>query len=127
MAHQILIEEGVYPAEEAFLLTSGQTGMVLENTGIEVYLDRAGQRCVRGHAQAVNLSLVQLLEDHDEVDMLFDLGGQFKYLMKAPVLKAGKVFSPDVKSIIHFVSQSPLEKLPEDDYRRIRDQLALVR
>lgn len=126
MAHQIYIEEGTYPAEEAFLLTAGHTGMVLEDTVIDVYLDGGNQRCVRGRARAVNLSLVELLEDYDEVDLLLDLGGQFKYLLKAPTLKAGKVFSPDVKSVFHFIAQSPLEKLEEDEFRRIRDQLTLV-
>jgi len=126
MAHQIFIEEGTYPAEEAFLLTAGQTGMVLEDTVIEVYPDGDNQRCVRGRARALNLSLVELLEDYDDVDMLLDLGDQFKYLLKAPTLKAGKVFSPDVKSIIHFIAQSSLEKLEEEKYRRIRDGLKLV-
>ena len=77
MAHQIYIEEGTYPAEEAFLLTAGHTGMVLEDTVIDVYLDGGNQRYVRGRARAVNLSLVELLEDYDEVDLLLDLGGQF--------------------------------------------------
>jgi len=126
MAHWIFIEEGTYPAEEAFLLTPGHTGMVLENVLIEVYLDGRNERRVRGQALAVNLSLVELLEDHDEIDMLLDLGGQFKYLLKNPVIRAGKVFAPDVKSIFHFVAQSPLEKLNESDFSRIRERLSLV-
>lgn len=126
MAHQIFIEEGTYPAQEAFLLTAGHTGMVLEDTLIEVYLDGENQRRVRGQASGVNLSLVELLEDYDEVDLLFDLGGQFKYLLKAPTLKAGKVFSPDVKSIFHIIAQSSLVKLEEGEFLRIRNQLKLV-
>ena len=126
MVHQILIEEGNYPADEAFLLTPGYTGMVVEDATIEVYLDENDQRCVRGRAMATNLSLVELLEDYDDVDLLLDLGGQFKYLLKTPTLKAGKVFSPDVKSIIHFVAHSPLEKLEEDRYKRMRDRISLV-
>ena len=126
MAHQIFIEEGNYPAEEAYLLTPGHTGKVLEDAAIEVYLDGNNVRCVRGRVMAVNLSLVELLEDYDEVDLLLDLGGPFKYLLKDPAIKAGKVFTPHVKSVIHFVSHRPLEKLEEESYRQMRDRLSLV-
>ena len=126
MAHWIFIEEGTYPAEEAFLFTPGYTGMVLENVMIEVYLNGANERRVRGQAFAVNLSLVELLEEYDDVDMLLDLGGKFKYLLKTPTIRAGKVFAPDVKSIFHFVAQSPLEKLSESDFERIRERLSMI-
>lgn len=126
MAHWIFIEEGTYPAEEAFLFTPGYTGMVLENVMIEVYLNGENERRVRGQALAINLSLVELLEDHDDIDMLLDLGGQFKYVLKTPTIRAGKVFAPDVKSIFHFVAQSPLEKLNESDFSSMRERLALI-
>jgi hypothetical protein len=126
MAHLVFIEEGVYPADEAFLLNPGYLGTALDEGLMEVYQDGNNERRVRGRGLAVNLSVVELLEDHDDIDLLIDLGGQFKYLLKTPILKAGKVFSPDVKSIIHFVARTPLEKLPEVEFARIREQLLLV-
>lgn len=126
MAHWIFIEEGTYPAEQAFLLTPSDTGMTLENTMIEVYLDGDNERRVRGQALGTNLSLVELLEDNDEIDLLIDLGGPFKYLLRAPTLRGGKVFSPDVKSVMHFSAQGPLEKLDEDRFAQILNRLSLV-
>ena len=126
MAHLIFIEEGVYPADEAFLLNPGCLGTVLDDAVMEVYQDGENKRRVRGRGFAVNLSIVELLEDHDDIDLLIDLGGEFKYLLKTPTLKAGKVFSPEVKSIIHFVARAPLKKLAEIEYARIRKQLLLV-
>ncbi|MDY0041909.1 MAG: hypothetical protein RBS57_16470 [Desulforhabdus sp.] len=126
MVHWIFIEEGTYPAEEAFLFTSGHTGMILENVLIEVYLNGANERRVRGQAFATNMSLVELLEDYDQIDMLVDLGGQFKYLLKNPTIRAGKVFAPDVKSIFHFMAQGPLEKLGEAEFSELRKHLSLL-
>jgi hypothetical protein len=126
MAHLIFIEEGIYPAEEAFLLNPGALGTVLDDAVMEVYQDGNNERRVRGRGLALNLSIVELLEDHDDIDILIDLGGQFKYLLKTPILKAGKVFSPDVKSLVHFVARTPLEKLNEVEFAGMREQLSLV-
>ena len=39
-----------------------------------------------------NLLLVELLEDHDDLDMLLDFGAEYKYRLKAPTITSGKVF-----------------------------------
>jgi hypothetical protein len=126
MGHWIFIEEGTYRVDAAFLLTPGYTAVALEDTILEVYLDAGGERRARGSGFAVNLLLVELLEDYDEIDLLLDLGDEFKYLLKVPTISAGKVFSPDVKSLIHFRAQSPVQKLIGSDFLLIRSKLSLI-
>lgn len=126
MAHWIYIEEGTYLVETAFLLTPAYTAVTLEDAVLEVYLDRKAERRVQGHGMATNILIVELLEDHDDIDLLVDLGSEFKYLLKTPSIRAGKVFSPEVKSLLYFMAQGPVEKLSEGEYVHIRSKLSLL-
>jgi hypothetical protein len=127
MAHWINIEEGTYRVEAAFLMTPAYTAVPLEDAIIEVYLDSRRERRLRGRAMVINVHLVELLEDHDDIDLLLDLGDDFKFLAKIPTISAGKAFSPDVKALLHFVAQGPLEKLSGPEYQEILSRLDLVK
>ncbi len=120
MPDWILIEEGAYPVEKAFLLTRRYSAAPFEDVWLEVYLNDKDERRVRGRGMAVNMQIVELLETEDEIDLLLDLGGEFKYFVKSPSIAAGKVFSPGVKSLIHFIAQEPLQKLDRAEYMKIR-------
>lgn len=126
MAHWIFIEEGTYPVDSACFFTPGNTAVVLKDAVMEVYLDGNLERRVRGSGMARNASIVELLEDHDDIDLLVDLGDQFKYCLKTPRVQGGKVFEPDVTSLVHFIATVPLQKLSLDDYTRIRERLTLI-
>jgi hypothetical protein len=126
MADWISIEQGTYRVEAAFLMTPAYTAVPLEDGIIEVYLGSGQERRLRGRAMVTNVHLVELLEDHDDIDLLLDLGDGFKFLAKAPSIKAGKAFSPDVKALLHFVAQGPLEKLSDPAYQEILSKLGLV-
>jgi hypothetical protein len=126
MDHWINIEEGSYEVESAFLLTPGYTATVLNDAFIEVYLNKKEERRVRGQALVFTVHIVELLEDHDDLDLLLDLGDEFKYLLRTPSLKAGKIFSPDIKSMIYFAAEGPLQKLSSEEYELIRERLSLV-
>ena len=126
MTHWISIEEGTYEAEGAFLVTPDHSAVTLDDVLLEVYMDGAQQRRLRGSAMVVNLLMVELLEDNDRIDLLLDLGGEFQYLLQEPLLRAGKVFAPDVKSLLQFVAQNPSQKLVGDQYQAIRSRLVLL-
>lgn len=126
MAHWIFIEEGTYQVEAAFLLTPAYSGVTLDNVFIEVYLDDNGERRLRGHGMVTNMLIVDLLEDHDDIDLLLDLGDGFHYFLKTPKIMAGKVFSPDVKSLIHFIAKGPVQKLSVSEYQQARSRLSLI-
>ena len=126
MAHWISIEEGSYLVEAAFLLTPVYSAVTLDDPLIEVYLDGNGERRLRGHALATNVLIVELLEDQDDLDLLLDLGNEFHYLLKTPSIMAGKVFSPDVRSLIRFIAKGPVQKLSHDEYLQVRSRLSLV-
>ena len=126
MANWINIEEGRYVVDEAFLLTPGFAAAPIEDAMLEVYLDGSNERRARGSGMAVSMLIVELLEDHDDIDLILDLGDEFKYYVKAPLLRAGKALAPDVKSLLQFTPRGPLEKLGSVEYARIRSKLSLV-
>lgn len=124
MAHYTMIEEGTYPIEAAYLYTADHSAVALEDGTIEVYLNGDNERRLRGAGRAYNRLLVELLEDHDDMSLLLDLGDSFRYVLETPFIRAGR--SLDAKGLIHFAAESPLRKLDEKSFETLRSQLCLI-
>jgi hypothetical protein len=119
MNNWIPFAEGEYLAEQAFLLGADQTAVGLENTVITVRQDKSGKRHLQGRSRVRNILIVELLENNDDLDLVLDMGREFKYYLKRPELRAGKVFSPDVKSLLQFTPSSPWEKMRPDEFEKL--------
>jgi hypothetical protein len=122
MAEWIPFEEGRYRVERAVLLGAGGLGVELEDAVIEV-AGPAGRRRLRGWGRVANERLVRLLDLSDELDLVLDLGGEFKYRLRAPRIQGGKVFAPGVKSFIQITPAAPWEELPEEDFTALMTQV----
>ncbi len=120
MEQWVPFREGEYLVEEAFIMAPDGKAMPLENSMIEVFEDEAGLRHLRGRGMGRAYHLTLLMEDADHVDLMLDLGGEFKYRMPDPEVHSGKIFSPDVRSIIQFGPSTPWEAISEADYAAIR-------
>ncbi len=120
------MEEGHYRVHQAFLVDPSLKAVALENASIEVYLNRRGIRQIRGRGFIRNVLVVQLLEETDDIDLILDLGGEFKYLIKNPSLEAGKVFSPHIKSTLQFSPTKPWEQIPEKEFENLVPRLELL-
>jgi hypothetical protein len=123
MSEWIPFKEGDYIVEEAFLLAPDESAVLVEDAVIRVFQDRRGQRQMHGSCRVINALLVKLLDDHNEIDLVLDLGAEFKYLLKDPTLKGGKVFSPDVKSALQFLPKEPWEQIQEDKFESLYSRL----
>jgi hypothetical protein len=107
MTDWIPFEEGEYWVAHAFLVSSDKSAMALEDPVIEIVKGSQGKRYLKGQGMVCNLMVVELLEENDALDILLDLGGEFKYHLQAPQISAGKLFVPDVKSTLQFAPQQP--------------------
>ena len=123
MSEWIPFKEGDYIVEQAFLLAPDESAVLLEDAVIRVFQDRQGKRQMNGSCRVINVLLVSLLDDHNEIDLVLDLGAEFKYLIKDPILKGGKVFSPDVKSTLQFLPKEPWEQIQEDEFETLYARL----
>jgi hypothetical protein len=124
--HWIPFEKGVYLLEEAFLVTPNYQAVQLQDARLEIYTGSAGRPLMRGFSKVKNLLIVALLEESDRIDLLLDLGGRYKYLLENPVLKAGKVFAPDVISTVQFVPDRPWRQISEDAFEQKRSKMVLL-
>jgi hypothetical protein len=126
MENWIPFAEGEYLVDQALLVAENQNAVLVEDVIIEVYSDQRGQRYLKGRGRIRNILMVELLDDSDDLDLLLDFGDEYKYLLKVPNLQSGKVFSPDVKSILQFTPQTPWQQLPRDEYNRLLSRLQVL-
>jgi hypothetical protein len=123
MENGIPFEEGEYLVEQAFLVNPNNSAVELNDTVVKVYMGPKGKHQMNGTSLVRNVLLVELLENCDDVDLVLDFGGEFKYLLKKPVLKAGKVFAPDVKSMLQFFPSKTWEKIQQTEFENLLSQL----
>jgi hypothetical protein len=126
MSDWIPFENAIYLVERAFLVGDDNTAALLEKTSIEVYTGRNGKKRLKGSGLVQNMLLVELLEENDDLDLILDLGENFKYLMKKPNITAGKVFTPNVKSHLQFDPVSPWEQITESEFTKLTNNFKLL-
>jgi hypothetical protein len=126
MSDWIPFENAIYLVERAFLVADDNTAALLEKTSIEVYTGRNGKKRLKGSGLVQNMLLVELLEENDDLDLILDLGENFKYLMKKPNITAGKVFTLNVKSHLQFDPVSPWEQISESEFAKLTNSFKLL-
>ncbi len=126
MGDWVPFKEGEYEVQRAFLAAADGAAVALEDSVLTVYLDARGRRRMEGRGRVQNALVVRLLDDHDSMDLLLDLGEEFKYRMREPELKAGKLFSPGVKSFLRFIPTRPWETVPEQEFEALCAGLELL-
>ena len=126
MSEWIPFENATYLVEQAFLVADDNTAALLEKTTIEVYTGRNGKKRLKGSGLVQNMLLVELLEENDDLDLILDLGENFKYFMKTPRITGGKVFSPNTKSFIQFDPVSPWKQISELEFTKLLNGFKLL-
>lgn len=113
----IPFEEGEYWVEQAYIAAPNGAAVALEQPYIEIAKTRQGKRYLVGKGLVLNLLVVALLEDSDELDILLDLGGDFKFRLVQPRISAGKVFAADTKSTLQFSPVEPWKMLGPEEFQ----------
>ena len=116
MNNWIPFPDGEYLVEQALLVAGEDRAVSVEDVIVEVYSDQQGQRYLRGRGRVRNILMVELLEDSDDLDLLLDFGEEFKFMLKVPNIQVGKVFSPDVKSALHFIPKIPWHRIQPAEF-----------
>jgi hypothetical protein len=126
MASWIPLVEGEYIVEQAFIIARDHRAVAVEDAIIEVYAAPGGDRQLKGSGRLRNILLVELLEDHDDLELVLDLGDEFKYRLIRPDLQSGKFFSPDAKSTLQFRPAAPWEQIPQADFEKLMSKLTIL-
>jgi hypothetical protein len=124
---QMFVRQGTYIIEEAFVITPNEPrrGIVLRDAFLEVE-EEGNRKMVHGRATVHNLSLVELFEDNEQLDMIINMGEGFKFYLKNPIIQAGKVFSPAVFSTMRFIPTDSFDHIPDAEYSIIVNSIILV-
>ena len=126
MNNWIPFTEGEYLVEQALLVADNHQAIFVEEAIVEVYSDQRGRRYLKGRGRIRNILMVELLDESDDLDLLLDFGEEFKYLLKVPNLQSGKVFSPEVKSVLQFTPQSPWQQVPPEQFDALLSGLRIL-
>ena len=126
MDNWIPFAEGEYIVDRAFIIAPDQRAIVIENAFIEVFATAQGQKYLRGSGRVHNLLLVELLEEHDDLDLILDLGDEFKYRLTKPELQSGKFFAPGAKSTIQFRPAEPWQQIPRPDFESLISRIIII-
>ncbi len=126
MHNWIPFAEGEYRVDRALLIAAHLAAVSVDDVVVEVYSDNQGRRHLKGRGRIRNSLMVELLEDSDELDLLLDFGQEFKYLLKGPNLQSGKVFAPDVRSVLQFTPQKPWDRVPETEFEDLLSRLRIL-
>jgi hypothetical protein len=126
MENWIPFAEGEYLVDQALLVAADRKAVQLEDVVVEIYSDRQGRRYLKGRGRVRNVLLVELLDDSDRVDLLLDFGAEFKYQLQEPHLQGGKVFAPDVKSVLQFTPQDVWRQMPPAEFEGFCARLQLL-
>ena len=126
MSNWIPFLEGEYAVEQAFIVAPDDRAMAVEDAGIEVFQGSGGQRQLKGSGRIRNIHLVELLEDYDDLDLILDLGDEFKYRLIKPNLQSGQFFAPDSKSTLHFRPATPWEQIPQADFESLISRFKVI-
>jgi len=126
MTSWIPFVEGEYYVEQAFIVAPDDRAVALENAVIEIYAAPGGDRQLKGSGRLRNTLLVELLEDHDDLELVVDLGDEFKYRLIKPELQSGKFFSPDAKSTLKFRPSAPWEQISQADFEQLMSRLTIL-
>lgn len=126
MVDWIPFEEGRYRVERALLLAGEDRAVAVEDAVIDVNQGPGGRRRMQGRGRVRNELMVGLLEESEDLDILLDLGGDFKYRMRRPGIQGGKVFSPGVYSFIQFSPLTPWEQVSEEDFNFLMNRIHIL-
>ena len=126
MANWIPFVEGEYAVEQALIIAPDNRAVMVADAVLEIYEGPQGQRHMKGSGRVQNILLVELLENTDDLDVILDLGDEFKYRLSKPWLQSGKFFSAGARSSLQFRPSTPWEQIPRADFEQLISALEII-
>ena len=126
MANWIPFVEGEYAVEQALIIAPDNRAVMVADAVLEIYEGPQGQRHMKGSGRVQNILLVELLESTDDLDVILDLGDEFKYRLSKPWLQSGKFFSAGARSSLQFRPSTPWEQIPRADFEQLISALEII-
>ena len=126
MEQWISYEEGDYAVEGAFLCVPEGHGLQLDDVVVTVFTDNRGVRQLSGYGRLENTLLMDLLDHGNRVDLVLDLAPGHRYRLVEPLIRAGKLFTPGVRSSFHFHPRQPWQPLSDEGFAALLEETSFL-
>ena len=110
------LPEGLYEVDQAYLVDSSSNRLSLRNVTFEIWLDKKGQKQLRGRGLINNFQFSQMLEDVEDVDLVLRFFDDYFLWLKEPMIQVGKVFEPATESSCIFSVGESISKVSQEQY-----------
>ena len=110
------LPEGLYEVDQAYLVDGSSNRLSLRNVTFEIWLDKKGQKQLRGRGLINNFHFSQMLEDSEDVDLVLRFFDDYFLWLKEPVIQAGKVFEPTTESSCIFSVGESVSSVSQEQF-----------
>ena len=119
------LPEGLYEADQAFLVDGSSNRLSLRNVTFEIWLDKKGRKQLRGRGLINNFHFSQMLEDCEDVDLVLRFFDDYFLWLKEPVIQVGKVFEPTTESSCIFSVGESVSPVSQEQFLELTGLKAL--
>ena len=113
------LPEGLYEVDQAYLVDASRNRLPLRNVTFEIWLDKKGQKQLRGRGLINNFNFTKMLEDSEDVDLALRFFDDYFLWLKEPVIQAGKVFEPATESSCIFTVGESVSPVSADKFMEL--------
>ena len=115
------LPEGLYEVDQAYLVDADtkKNRLPLRNATFEVWLDKKGQKQLRGRALIRNLAFAEMLADTENVDLALCFFEDYFLWLRDPVIQVGKVFEPRTESSLIFSIGKSISQISQEQFAEL--------
>jgi hypothetical protein len=115
------LPEGLYEVDQAYLVDADtkKNRLSLRNATFEVWLDKKGQKQLRGRALIKNLDFAEMLADTENVDLALCFFEDYFLWLREPVIQVGKVFEPRTESSLIFSIGKSISQISQEQFAEL--------
>lgn len=110
------LPEGLYEVDQAYLVDANRNRLSLRNVTFEIWLDKKKQKQLRGRGLINNFKFSEMLEDCEDVDLVFRFFDDYFLWLKEPVIQVGKVFEPTTESSCIFTVGESISPVSQEQF-----------
>ena len=110
------LPEGLYEVDQAYLVDDSSNRLSLRNVTFEIWLDKKGEKQLRGRGLINNFRFSQMLEDSEDVDLVLRFFDDYFLWLKEPMIQVGKVFEPATESSCIFSVGETISPVSQEQF-----------
>lgn len=113
------LPEGLYEVDQAYLVDGAKNRLLLRDVFFEIWIDKHERKQMRGRGFVKNLDFAEMLEDTEQVDLVFCFFADYYLWLKEPIIQVGKVFEPATESSLIFSIGKDVSPISKEQFSEL--------